>query len=67
MLARIENGVLKIRGEFGYVGDFPAADLDRWADFYRKMRDREGGKYAAHYQETVGSLEALQNERRVSE
>jgi len=60
MKARIEGDTVLLRGEGGYTGDFPISDLARWATFYRKLRDREGGKYAVHYMETVDQLEALQ-------
>ncbi len=40
-----------------YVGTIKVDELPRWLRFYRKMRDREGGKYAKHYQPTVDVLE----------
>jgi hypothetical protein len=36
----------------------PAADLPKWISLYRRLRERDGGKYAQHYAQPVEALEA---------
>lgn len=41
---------------------FPVDQLPRWLAFYRRMRDRNRGRYARFYAPTVEALEAVQAE-----
>lgn len=43
----------------GWTGTYPVADLPAKLRFYRGLRDRKGGAYAAFYAPTVAALEAL--------
>jgi hypothetical protein len=43
----------------GWSGTFPVDQLDAQLSFYRGLRDRKGGRYAAFYEPTVVALEAL--------
>ena len=45
-----------------WSGSYPVEALPQWLRFYRALRDRKGGVYAAFYAETVASLEALSRE-----
>ncbi len=54
--------VLLSRG--GWSGSFPLSRLPSQIAFYRGLRDRKGGKYAAFYQPTLAALEALSDEIR---
>ena len=42
-----------------YAARFPLDRLPMWCAFYRRLRDRCGGKYAHHYTDTVAALEAV--------
>lgn len=46
----------------GWAGTIPAENLDVWIAFYRGLRDRKGGRYAAFYEETVRVLEAAKHQ-----
>lgn len=46
----------------GWSGQYPVADLARWAAFYRRLRDRREGRYARFYAPTVEALEALRRQ-----
>lgn len=48
----------------GWSGSFPISDLRSQIAFYRGLRDRKGGRYAAYYQPTVAALEALSDQIR---
>ena len=52
--------VLLDRGNWS--GSFPLSHLPSQIRFYRGLRDRKGGKYAAFYQPTLDALEALGRE-----
>lgn len=43
-------------------GVYPIEDLRRWLTFYRGLRDRKGGAYAACYAPTIAALESLARE-----
>lgn len=42
-----------------WSGTYPIARLDNEIAFYRRMRDRNGGKHARFYEATVTALEGL--------
>lgn len=41
---------------------YPVARLPDWLAFYRRLRDRMGGRYAAIYAPAVAALEAVARE-----
>lgn len=43
----------------GWSGSFPVDDLENWLAFYRDLRDRKGGKFAAFYAPAVEALERV--------
>ncbi|NDR57146.1 hypothetical protein FPS10_12035 [Pseudoruegeria sp. M32A2M] len=53
------DGSTVIHESDNWQGRFPVADLPRWIAFYRRLRDRKGGKYRASYADDVAALEAL--------
>ena len=42
-----------------WSGEWPIAQLDEKLEFYRRLLERKGGKYAAVYRETFDGLVAL--------
>lgn len=48
----------------GWEGSFPVDALDSWLAFYRNLRDRRGGKFAAFYEPAVEALERVRDELR---
>jgi hypothetical protein len=46
----------------GWAGTIPAENLDAWIEFYRRLRDRKGGRYAEFYDDTVRVLEAAKHQ-----
>lgn len=63
MLARLsEDGSTVILGgetAGDWEGRFPVSALAAQLRFYRGLRDRKGGHYAAFYSPTVAALEAV--------
>jgi hypothetical protein len=45
-----------------WAGTIPADNLDAWIAFYRRLRDRKDGRYAAFYADTVEVLEAAKRD-----
>jgi hypothetical protein len=43
-----------------WSGTYPIARLDNEIAFYRRMRDRNGGRHARFYEATVRALEQMQ-------
>lgn len=63
MVASLSPDGLEVRLVLGkWSGAFPVDALDRWIAFYRRLRDRRGGRYAALYAGDVKVLEALRAE-----
>lgn len=54
-----EDGSTVLLSRGGWAGSFPLSRLPSQIAFYRRLRDRKGGKYAAFYQPTLAALEAL--------
>lgn len=48
----------------GWKGSFPVEALEDWLAFYRQLRDRKGGKFAAFYAPAVEALERIESELR---
>jgi len=42
----------------------PIEDLKKTIEFYKRLRDRQGGRFSKHYVETVQSLELLREKIR---
>lgn len=63
MIARLEpNGQRFTLDGGGWSGVYSVTELPAQLRFYRRLRDRKGGAYAAFYQPTVAALEALAHE-----
>ncbi|HMT45533.1 MAG TPA: hypothetical protein PKE59_00300 [Novosphingobium sp.] len=63
MIARLEpDGQRFVLDGVSWSGVYPVSELPAQLRFYRGLRDRKGGAYAAFYQPTVASLEALARE-----
>lgn len=57
-----EAGEVRMTGRL-WVGEaFPFYRLPSRIAFYRRMRDRAGGRYRDHYAPVVAALEAAQSE-----
>lgn len=57
-----EDGRTVLLALTNWQGTFPVENLPAQLAFYRRMRDRKGGRYAAFYQPTLDALEALARE-----
>ena len=53
------DGSNVIHDSDNWQGRFPVTDLPRWIAFYKRLRDRKGGRYRASYVDEVAALEAL--------
>lgn len=53
-------------GTTGWSGSYAIEDLPQQLRFYRGLRDRRGGAFAPHYEETVAGLEAIAKEAAAS-
>lgn len=49
-----------------WTGSFPVEELGEWLRFYRGLRDRKGGKYAASYAPMVEALERVRDRLRMA-
>ncbi|SFC45536.1 hypothetical protein [Tropicimonas isoalkanivorans] len=58
------DGSTVIHESDNWQGRFPVTDLPRWIAFYKRLRDRKGGRYRASYADDVAALEAIR--RRLS-
>lgn len=46
----------------GWSATFPVEDLQKHLEFYRGLRDRQGGRFARFFVRTVDGLEAIERE-----
>lgn len=53
-----KDGTYFVLSKGSWQNEYPLADLDRWIEFYRKMR-REHPKSQSSYDRTIAALEEL--------